>query len=291
MSQNNNNIEKIKITYHLHKNGVSPEKIPKEVGVNRATIYRWLRGMRRKGYRQFLREYEQAKKGRRQRKTNPVIKEKVYTIRNEYKNCCGQKIQYILKKEYDIEISITTIYRMLGEKYQLTSKWKKREYRGKVLKGTKPREVIQIDTVHLGNIYAFTAIDTYTKEASVILKERLDSEAGKEALEEQIKYFGSIDRMQRDGGSEFKDKCEGIIRKQGIYLRTARPYKKNEQAFIERFNGILRKECVGYRKYKQWELYLLQEQINEYLDYYHNKRPHISLNMLTPKEFAMSHLT
>lgn len=35
----------------------------------------------------------------------------------------------------------------------------------------------------------------------------------------------------------------------------------------------------------------VQEKVNKYLNYYHNERPHLSINMKTPKEFAMSHLT
>jgi transposase InsO family protein len=130
---------------------------------------------------------------------------------------------------------------------------------------------------------------------SVIVQPTLTSTAGKEALTRQLATFGSIAHIQRDGGSEFKKDWQEYATKHIPSIRTARPYKKNEQAFIERFNGILRKECVGYTKYKKTDLQKVQEKINIYLDYYHNKRPHLSLNMLTPSEFAkqhtMSHLT
>ncbi|NCN28499.1 transposase [bacterium] len=69
-------------------------------------------------------------------------------------------------------------------------------------------------------------------------------------------------------------------------IRTARPYKKNEQAFIERFNGILRKECLGYAHFNKKELHRVQDRVNRYLTYYHTQRPHLSLGMLTPQEFA-----
>lgn len=287
-----NRITKIHICYSLWKQGVSPEAMPQELQVHRATVYRWLVGFKGKGFKKFLRDYTLAKKGRRQpRKTDALIKARIYAIRDEYKRCCGEKIQYILKRDYDTRLSITTIYRILGEKYQLRSKWKKYSQRGFVRKGHKPREALQTDTVDFGSIYAFTAIDTYTKEASVIMKPALTALAGKEALREHLRYFQKIDHIQRDGGSEFKREWQDYATKHIPSIRTARPYKKNEQAFIERFNGILRKECLGYLQYKRKDLRRVQSRVNEYLEYYHTKRPHLSLNMKTPKEFAMSHLT
>lgn len=285
-------ITKIKICHSLIQNGVSPEDIPEQLGIHRATVYRWIKAIKLKGINKFVRDYKKAKKGRRQpRKTSPIVKLHIYKIREKHKKCCGEKIKYFLEKEYNEVVSLSTIYRILNQKYQLSSKWKKYCKRGYVKKGLKPRESIQIDTVDFGHIYAFTAIDTYTKEASVVIKSVLTAKAGKEALKEQLKYFKKIQHIQKDGGSEFKREWQDYALKHIPSIRTARPYKKNEQAFIERFNGILRKECLGYIKYKKKDLVKVQQKVNEYLDYYHNTRPHLSLNMLTPNEFAMSHLT
>lgn len=285
-------ITKIRICWSLYQNGVSPEDIPKQLRKNRATIYRWIKGIKLKGINKFIRDYKKAKKGRRRpRKTDIITKLRIYKIRDDKRNCCGEKIQYFLKTQYNEKVSVSTIYNVLGERYQLRSKWKKYCKRGHVKKGEKPRESIQTDTVDLGDVYAFTAIDTFTKEVSVILKPVLDSQAGREALEEQLQYFGNIEHIQRDGGPEFKGEWQKFAHSKIKSIRTARPYKKNEQAFIERFNGILRKECLGYLKYKPKDIPEMQKRLDEFLDYYHNERPHLSLNMLTPREYAMSHLT
>ncbi len=286
------NITKIKIMWSLYQNGISPEDIPKQLEMHRATIYRWIKGIKIKGINKFIRDYKNAKKGRRRtNKTPEYIKEYVYQIRKEKKYCCGEKIKYFLKKKYQIILSVSTIYRILNEKYQLSSKWKKYCKRGHVVKGNEPRESIQVDTIDFGDIFAFTGIDTFTREASVILKTELTAKAGREALEKQLEYFQKIDNIQRDGGPEFKAEWQEHAQKHIQSIRTARPYKKNEQAYIERFNGILRKECLGYIKYRKEDLEILQERVDEYLKYYHNERPHLSLDMKTPKEFAMSHLT
>lgn len=280
-------LTKIKICYSLWKAGVSPEVIPAKLGVHRATVYRWIRGFKRKGINKFVSSYRDAKKGRkRPRKTHGMIKARVYRIRREYRNCCGEKIRYILLRDYGESPSVSTIYRILGEQFILRSKWKKYSKRGFVRRGSAPREAVQTDTVDFGSIYAFTAIDTYTKEASVVIRPRLTSTDGKQALKLQLKQFGKIDHIQRDGGSEFKGKWQDYAQKRIPSIRTSRPYKKNEQAFIERFNGILRKECLGHAHYRKQELERVQVAVDKFLDYYHNKRPHLSLNMLTPKEFA-----
>jgi IS30 family transposase len=285
-------ITKIKICYSLWKNGISLEEIPKQLGVHRATTYRWIKRMNKVSLGRFLQEYERAKKGRRRSHKTPVlVKILVCEIRKKYRNCCGEKIKYFLKQDHQIELSVSTIYKILNEKFQLSSKWKKKVSRGPLIIGKTPRESLQTDTVDLGDVFAFTCIDTFTKEASVVLKTELTAMAGKEALEEQLKFFKKINHIQRDGGSEFMAEWEDYARGKIPSIRTSRPYKKNDQAFIERFNGILRKECLGYGHYKKEHLPFLQKKLDSFLDYYHNTRPHLSLNMLTPLQFAMSHLT
>ena len=292
MSHHCDSITKIRICWSLYQNGISPENIPAQINKNRATVYRWIKGIKLKGINKFIKEYKNAKKGRRQpRKTDIITKLHIYTIREEKRKCCGEKIHYFLQKDYGETVSVSTIYRILNEKYILRSKWKKYCKRGYVKKGTKPRESIQTDSVDFGHVYAFTAIDTYTKEACVVLKTKLDAQSGKEALQQQLKFFKNITHIQRDGGSEFKKEWQDYAKKHISSIRIARPYKKNEQAFIERFNGILRKECLGYLKYTPKDIVDMQKRLDDFLEYYHNERPHLSLNMMTPKQFAMSHLT
>lgn len=286
-------ITKIRVCWSLYQNNVSIEDIPIQLGIHRATVYRWIKKINILGINEFIRRYKVCKKGRKKRnKTDVLTKLYVYKIRQENHNCCGEKIRYFLKKEHNINISVATIYNILNEKYVLRSKWKKYCKRGHVKQGNKPREAIQTDTVDFGGLYAFTSIDTYTKEVSVIIKSGLTAYSGMEALKQQLDYFKTIDHIQKDGGPEFKKEWLEYARKHISSIRTARPYKKNEQAYIERFNGILRKECLGYVKYRKEDIDIFQKKIDEYIEYYHKVRPHLSLNMKTPYEFvSMSHLT
>jgi hypothetical protein len=65
--------------------------------------------------------------------------------------------------------------------------------------------------------------------------------------------------------------------------------KVDKQAFIESFNRTLRKEYLGWSKYSKSELPILEKELNQYLVYYHEKRTHLSLNMMTPNEFIKNY--
>ena len=193
---------------------------------------------------------------------------------------------YFLKKEHGISLSVPKIYEILSEKYQIKSKWKKNQVRGLVPKATKPHEVIQMDTVDFGEVFAFTGIDIFTREADVIVFPSLTSHDGLIYLETsmQRRFGGHSDLIQTDGGPEFKDEFKANVLRFTNRHRVARPYKKNEQSYIESFNRSLRKECLGWIKYKQNQVDSLNDIVINYLDRYHYHRPHISLGMRPPLE-------
>lgn len=239
----------IEHAWELARAGLTPDEIALRIGKHRATVYRWQAGTALYGIREFLRRYEAAKKGRRQpRKTDPLLRVRIYHLREQYHHCCGEKIQYWLKRDFGTVISVPTIYRVLAERYHLRSKWKKNVARGPVPKAQKPREVVQHDTVDFGGLFAFTSIDTFTRESQVVVRPGLEAKDGVVALDAQMAYFGFTTILQRDGGSEFKAEWTARAQRYCQRVRTARPYKKNEQAFIESFNRTLRKECLGWGK-------------------------------------------
>jgi transposase InsO family protein len=283
-------ISLIEHAWELSRADLKPDDIAHRLDKHRATIYRWLDGIRAYGIREFLCRYERAKKGRRQkRKTDPVIKARIYAIRERYHHCCGEKIRYWLKREHGMTVGLSTIYRVLGEKYVLRSKWKKNQIRGLVPKARKQREVIQHDTVDFGGLYAFTSVDIFSREAQVVMRRGREASDGLMALRQQMAYFKFAEMLQRDGGSEFKAEWNEVAKVYCHRIRTARPYKKNEQSYIESFNRTLRKECLGWAKYKKTDLETVQARVDEFVDFYNTRRPHLSLNLLSPAEY-LSHL-
>ena len=276
----------IRIAWELHQAGQPVIYISTRVGVHRSTIYRWLKGIRQWGIQAFIRQYRDAKKGRRQRKTHGYVAQRVLAIRRQHHDCCGAKIVYWLAKE-GIELSRSTVYRILNNYLQLRPKGRRNKPRGPVPQATYPREVIQMDTIDFGDVYAFTAIDTYTREGQVVLLPGLTAQDGAEALESLMNYYGGCQLLQTDGGSEFEGEFLALLPRYANRHRVARPYRKNEQAHIERFNRTVRHECLGWFKYKESELSELQLQVDTWLNYYHNIRPSMAFEpMQPPMEFV-----
>jgi transposase InsO family protein len=284
------NISLIEFAWELARSDVRPDEIAARTSKHRATVYRWLAGIRFYGLREFLRRYARAKKGRRQpRKTDPMLKARIYALREQHHHCCGEKIQYWLEREFGTRLSVSTIYRILGERYQLRSKWKKNQVRGPVPKASKEREVIQYDTVDFGGLFAFTSVDIFTREAQVVMRPRLEAKDGATALHQQMRYFCFSDTLQRDGGPEFQAEWTVAAKRYCHRIRTARPYKKNEQAYIESFNRTLRKECLGWGKYRSGNLQAVQGRVDRFIEFYNHRRPHLSLNLKAPTVY-LSHL-
>lgn len=276
---------KIILAWELFEQGVPKQHIAKQLGLHRETVGLWIKHIAEKGLQPFLDQYAQAKRGERKgRQVDPLLKRRVWAIREREQDCCGQKIQYFLEKEYGLKPSVSKIYEILSEKYVIKSKWKKNMRSGPVPTATKPREVIQMDTIDFGNVFAFTAIDICSREADVYLTPALTAEYGYEFLKAcmQRRFNNFSEMIQTDGGSEFKQAFKQHILEYTHRHRISHPYKKNEQSYIESFNRTVRKECLGWIHYKPEEIPELNGYVGQFLDRYHYHRPHIGLGMKPP---------
>lgn len=275
----------ITLACELTEQGLSHTKIAAHLGRHRETIGLWLKGIATYGLSGFLERHTQAKKGPRQaRQVSVTIKRLIWELRVREHDCCGQKIAYFLEREYHVRLSVPKIYEILAEKYVIRSKWRKNQKRGVVPTATRARAVIQMDTVAFGHVFAFTGIDIYTKEADVVLRPALTSDDGAVFLQAAMvrRFTGRVEVLQTDGGPEFKGAFAQHARAYCDRHRIARPYKKNEQAYIESFNRTLRKECLGWGTYRVEDLPQLIPEVHTFLERYHYHRPHLGLVPMRP---------
>ncbi len=281
---------KISLTWELLEARVPKSHIAKRLEVSRRTVIRWSQTFQQAGsLTVFLDGYHRAKRGpRRKRKRDAVLQRRIWSLRREHRHCCGQKLQYFLEKEYGQRVSVTTIYKVLHEQFKLRSKWVKNEVRGPVPQAARPRQVLQVDTVDFGEVFAFVAVDIFTKEGAVLLRPSLEAQEGQLFLRHCFpKIFGRfVDVIQTDGGPEFKGEFAEEAKHFCGRHRVARPYRKNEQSYVESFNRSLRKECLGWVKYKAAEIPQLTQELDAWLQYYHYERPHLSLNMRPPLQLS-----
>ena len=279
------NITKITLAWELYEAGILKQDIARRVEVNRDTIRLWLKGIEKCGLLGYLDQYEKAKKGpRKARQIDPILKRWIWNIREREMNCCGQKIAYFLEREHGVSVSVPKIYEIVKEKWEIKSKWKKNQKRGHVAMASEPREVIEMDTVDFGGVFAFTGIDTFTREVDVMMAPALTAHYGYQFLRQSMerRFDGHVQLLQTDGGHEFKSTFKQHVDTYCDRHRIARPYKKNEQAHIESFNRTLRKECLGWTKYRTNEQEYCTELVEIFLERYHYHRPHMGIGMKPP---------
>jgi len=284
-----NQLTKISLVWEMCEQNVPKSHIATKLGLQRETVHIWIARITTNpnGLLGFLDEYSRAKKGPRpKRQVDAILKRWVWSIREREMDCCGQKIRYFLEKEHAVRISVPKIYEILAEKYIIKSKWKKYHKRGPVPVAAHAREVIQMDTVDFGEIFAFTAVDIYLRETDIVLRPSLTSHDGAVFLDTTMRRRFNLhsELIQSDGGPEFKDEFRRKVHKYTDRYRVSAPYKKNEQSYIESFNRTVRKECLGWARYKKKQIKQLTDVVNVFLERYHYHRPHISLGMKPPLE-------
>lgn len=283
------NVSIWELAWELLSAGVKIEEVAKRLGKHEVTIYRWRKGIRYRGIKRFVKEKKEAKRKRRRRALNTEVVLKIKKIREET-DWCGEKIVWRLRTKHGIRVSQASVYRVLNRYYRLRTKWKKNQARGPQPKAEKPRDVIQADTVDLGELFAYTAIDIFTRETSVILGENLTDEEGGRCVKKIFDSLGPCQVFQTDNGGEFACQCEKVIKRFALRHRKIHARRKNENAYIESFHRSLRKECLGWLKYRRQDKDQLQLLIDNYLVHYHTQRPHLGLGLKTPAEVAKLHL-
>jgi len=278
-------ITQFELAWELYKAGVNPPDIGLRVSRDRATVFRWLAGIKLLGIREFVRRKKECKRRRQQRKLSDIIERRIKAIRKKT-GWCGQKIGKELIEKDGVAVSVPTIYRVLNDNFKLGKGSGRHKYRGEAPKATSPREVVQHDTVDFGEIYAHTSIDIFSKEPVVVMVKDLTAETGVKAFKTQKIFFGQTELHQSDEGSEFKGEYKSTVESYQSIHRYARPYRKNDQSFIENFNRSLRNECLGWTKYKKSDLPRVQARVDKYVQYFINERWHMGLpDMMTPAQF------
>ena len=166
--------------------------------------------------------------------------------------------------------------------------------RREVVHARRPNDVWSLDFVadQLADgrrFRALTVLDVFTRECLAI-------EAGAQLRGEHV--VGVLNQIMQsrlvptrlccDQGSEFTSRILDLWAFQHqVKLLFSRPGKPTDNAFIESFNGTLRRECLN----TQWFLSVAeaQAQLQAWRDEYNVSRPHRALHDQTPTEFANNH--
>lgn len=89
-----------------------------------------------------------------------------------------------------------------------------------------------------------------------------------------------------DNGSEFSGRLMDLwAYHHHVRLDFSRPGKPTDNAFIESFNGTLRKECLNLNWFRSIDE--AKETVEAWRRDYNESRPHMALDGMTPREFSL----
>lgn len=217
----------------------------------------------------------------------------VLDVRDRIKRC-AEAVWFYLRECLGIEISLSSVKRILKRHGCLERRKKKRNYNYKGLPRPcilAPGDLVETDTIHLYNPlskrkrYVYTVIDIYTRMAYARVYDELRPGLAIQTVLEAQEYFGfKLKTVQADNGPEFGKYFAERLGAKGIQIRHTRLHRPNDNAHIERFNRTIQEECTGSYTLDLDTLEDLDRRIANYLDYYNNERIHLGLKYMTPAQ-------
>ena len=131
-----------------------------------------------------------------------------------------------------------------------------------------------------------TIVDNFTRESLAIeVGQGFTGEDVTAVLDQVVAERGLPGEIRVDNGTEFTSKVMDLwAYANEVKLDFSRPGKPTDNAFIESFNSLVRKECLN----QHWFLSLedAMKKIDAWRIDYNEVRPHGSIGNLTPLEFA-----
>lgn len=266
-------------------------------GICPSLFYKWLKRFRRLGVKGLE---EVSKRPKRFRPSDIPIEQidLVCKLRKLNPKFSKYKLRIILLRDYDIDLSDSTIGRII-KRYDLffksPYKSKKERYkhkRNRLPKGFKilnPGDLVQSDTKHISFFgpkrYFYVIVDCLTKITSIRVSSSISSHQSELAFEQAKKHFPyKILNSQNDNGSENLKNLRDYLKAKNINQYFTRPRTPKDNAFVERMIGTIEREFIQQGNLT-FDIKEQQELIDEWLHKYHTYRPHQALNYLTPYEY------
>jgi transposase InsO family protein len=290
----------------LKSEGVSNQTCQEIIGISRATYYR---------YKARLLELEKgilppSKKPKSLRK--PLWGESemqhVLSLRRENPTYGKAKISIILQRDFGIQISESTVGRILRrlmekglilKSLSAPKQKRKRNFQkhaqpwkyGSI--SSKPGQMVQIDhmsvTVNQITVKHFQAWDPKSKYIQANVYSNATSSTAKKFLLELIKNAPfKISSIQVDGGSEFMLHFEEACAELGIELYVLPPKRPQYNGGVERGNRTFREEFYARRDMIADSARAINAELQKAVHKYNSYRPHSNLNMLTPLSYIQS---
>jgi len=263
--------------------GWSTRKVARYFGLGSGTVSKWMKKDHCYGLRPI--PTLSSRPHFHPRALKQEVIDVIVELRKKHHRCAEVIHQELLNQ--GLSVSLSSVKRTLERQglIQKRSPWKRWHFTLPRPEVEKPGDLIQIDTIHLGQadltrLYVYALIDVFSRWAHAKVSLRINTHHSlrfvKEAL--RMSYF-PFSILQSDHGSEFSSWFTEQIRILGLAHRHSRIRKPSDNGYVERFIRTLQEECLSkipqtFRAYRK--------EIPEYLDYYNTERLHLGINFKTP---------
>ena len=180
-------------------------------------------------------------------------------------------------------------------KLYVVVKNRKKKLRRNGYRPKKPGDLVQMDGIitycYGRRVYILNAIDYVSAKAISIILPSSKSYQTAKVLEQIDELFGfEVKNIQTDNGSEFMGSFADMMEKLSkthFYNYVKRPMWNGK---VERFNRTLQEEWLAdpdVQVLLSDDRNEANKELQEYLDWYNNERPHQSIDYMTPNEYVI----
>lgn len=285
--------------YHCHR--ANKSLASRHFGITRETLIIWLKRLKQYGP-VGLNDRSHRPHKVRQPTTPWEIRAMAIEIRKENPTWSKYKIAAALGYQ-GLKIHSSTVERILKRRGLIQPKIsrkkqraalhpKKRFPRDLIIK--EPGDLIQMDTKHLIGIggrrlYQFTAIDVLTKIRVLWAAPSLSSKQGERFLNHCMSSFPfPIKAIQTDNGSEFLKYFDMACTKLSIPHYFTEPKSPKQNSYVERSHSTDEQDFYQQGNMRSTVAQLLPL-LKEWESTYNTRRPHQSLNYLTPMHYFLKY--
>ncbi len=294
-----------KILAFWEKHGLDATKEAFDVG--RATLFRWQKKLDEgKGKLESINPLSRAPKKRRTRSVPEGVEEYIIKERLAHPRLSKEKLATMMKHDINLNLSFSKVGRIMsGMKKRGVLPLYFKEKRGSVGKKklrregfmpTSGGELVEIDTVVTSRNgtkrYTLTGIDLYGRFAYAYTYKNASSATATDFLKKmQLVAPFKIARIQTDNGSEFAKYFAEYLEVQNIVHFHIYPRCPKMNTHIERFNRTIQEEYIYHHvQTLTIDLDLFNLGLSDWILWYNNKRPHISLGYLSPMQYIEKQL-
>ena len=154
---------------------------------------------------------------------------------------------------------------------------------------TQPNQVWAMDITYIpmrkGFVYLAAVIDWYSRK---VLSHRvsitMETDFCMETVEEAVARYGKPEIFNTDQGSQFTSSAfTGLLKQHGIRISMDGKGAWRDNVFVERLWKSVKYEEVYLKAYNT--VSEARTSIAQYFEFYNRRRPHSSLDRMTPEQF------